>query len=792
MAEPEPVFDPSKPYKTLSGSFDPSKPFKRAEAEKLPPAEPAFGDELVRGAAAPATGVAQLLKETTGIGTPTAQAKGEGVKTEPKARVSTDDMSPGYLLGSMIGPAGAAGAAAKNAPRIITPMMRAVTAGGIGGMLQPTPEGQTGREFWETKKWQSGTGLALGFGLSVGGKVASKGVKAIGRYLARKNPEFMENEAVAAILNRIENGSKYGAPTAKDMMELMRAANEKGKPMTIMDFAERSLYSLGGRVMRTPGPGQDMGEMFLKMRDKGAPDRLARDVDKYVFSGPTMHMTTEALLRSREAAASPLYEQADALQGIWSPRLDEFFKNGDIAKGMARGYHIERNLALAENRPFNPTQMGVDLDAEGNIQIQRVPNMYVLDMAKKGLDAMIQGDRDASKFGRLSAMGRSWAALRDSYVKELESLDKSGVYKKARETWSGHSASLDAMSRGSHALDPSVKPEENIDFVKGLTEGDKEFARLGLADKVLEKLQRAGLNSDESRSLIRNEWSKKQMEPFFKSEKDFNEFIDSVEKEQMMHYSKSRLLTGSQSIEKLAEDVSAVNVGVRAMSAAKIAKAVVVDGNPLRAVGEMWRLYRDIGNKPDPRFTEEIAKILFSPDLANTDIGRRIAAGDVSFVNPAAGAARATQDVVAPALAGGAGAADTGGEVSRENPGKRSEAQPSETEGRFQTAAAGTPKVVYTDKPPKQNEPANLNNPMDPSLKEFMDRFGKRSESAPNDSYQIAEDDVIDPADPNFQIRLNQLLYDRNLSRKNGVDVNGPEYEPYNAKIRLMRSLLRG
>ena len=45
--------------------------------------------------------------------------------------------------------------------------------------------------------------------------------------------------------------------------------------------------------------------------------------------------------------------------------------------------------------------------------------------------------------------------------------------------------------------------------------------------------------------------------------------------------------------------------------------------------------------------------------------------------------------------------------------------------GAFKTAAAGTPKVIYTDKPPKQDEPANMNAPMDPSLKEFMDKFEK-------------------------------------------------------------------
>jgi hypothetical protein len=211
------------------------------------------------------------------------------------------------------------------------------------------------------------------------------------------------------------------------------------------------------------------------------------------------------------------------------------------------------------------------------------------------------------------------------------------------------------MRGGAGALNPSVSPEENADFVKSLTENDRQFALLGLADKMLERLRKSGLNSDESKALVNNEWVKRQMRPFFKDEKDFNGFIESVANERQMHATKTGLMGGSQTAEKTAEDVSDVNAGVRAMSAAKIGMSVV-QGRVFHSVGEMWRLYRDVSQKPDPKLGEALAKILFAPDITETEIGRRLAAGDTNFANPLARGAGAIQDVAAPAIAAGVGA----------------------------------------------------------------------------------------------------------------------------------------
>src|SRR5208337_1276946 len=78
--------------------------FGKGEAEALPPSEPSFGEEVLKGATDPVRGTAQLLKNATGIGSATAQPGGEGVQKEKKVQGSadSDEMTAGRMLGGFI------------------------------------------------------------------------------------------------------------------------------------------------------------------------------------------------------------------------------------------------------------------------------------------------------------------------------------------------------------------------------------------------------------------------------------------------------------------------------------------------------------------------------------------------------------------------------------------------------------------------------------------------------------------------------------------------------------------
>ena len=255
--------------------------------------------------------------------------------------------------------------------------------------------------------------------------------------------------------------------------------------------------------------------------------------------------------------------------------------------------------------------------------------MRVLDMAKQGLDAMIAEARDPVT-GRPTAMGVALKGVKNAYVAELDGLDKTGVYKKAREAWAGKSASMDAVRDGNGVFTNSA--DENKAMVKNATASQREFMLVGMADKLVERLSAAGLNSDKSRALIRTPAMMEKMQPFFKTPEDFEKFVGAVMSEQQMAGSRNTILKGSQTAERLKEDSSPDSIAKMASIGLKLAQ-----GRILGVIGEMWRMRQDVSKTPDPALDRHIAELLFSPDVAQTEIGQRLIKGPQAIPNPMAG-----------------------------------------------------------------------------------------------------------------------------------------------------------
>lgn len=532
----------------------------------------------------------------------------------------------------------------------------AVVGGAGGAMVQPT----TDTENFGSEKLKSGVeGGVLGGAIGVGFKAAGAGVRALGSYLAREYPENVMTQAVQKILKRMGQDQAGGGPTATQAIDLINEANQIGpgashKPLTLADVGGENVKALAGNVARQPGEGRNVVRGFLEERDQGAGPRIQADIDQYIHGGPSMHHTTQALVESRSAEARPLWQQVRAMQGVWSPRLQEFVDDPSIRAGMARGYEIERLESLAENRPFNPTQMGVDLDNEGNIRIVQAPNMRVLHMGKMGLDAMIADERNEMT-GRLSQRGVALDRVRRAYLQEIDSLDQTGIYRQARAAWEGPSASMDAVRAGRAAFTSS--PEEIAAEFNAMTPANQEFYRIGVADNIRERLMKTGVSGDEAKSIIKSPWMREQMRPIFRSDADFNGFVDAVTREGNMFRTNVETLGGPATARRIAEDTSSENsMAGHGMHLAE----QTATGSWLGAAKTAVRMWRDRQDaRGNPRLNEQIARILFqTPIDPASEVGQRLTG---QFTGPTGvnrlGAAADTVGSAGSPLAVGAGSA---------------------------------------------------------------------------------------------------------------------------------------
>jgi hypothetical protein len=524
------------------------------------------------------------------------------------ARFAGNILSPINYIGGLVGPEVKAGMSMLE--KGVVAAERGEIAGATAGAMQPaTQKGGYGHE----KAMQIGEGAVAGGLLSGAMAGAGAGVNKLGEFVARNYPDNVLSTAVQAVLKRISQDQKSGGPTAAQAIQLLNAAKEgpwgpkpDAKPLGLIDVTGEATQGLGGRVARQPGEGRNRARSFLEKRDEKADERLSRDIATRIFGGPTMHQASEALLQARSAVARPLYQDAHALQGIWSPRLEQFLQDPVIKAGLARGYNIERQWALAEDRAITSHQLGVELDTEGNIKMLDKPNMLLLDMGKQGLDAMIA---DARVNGRLTKEGVALSKVRDAYVKTIDDLDTTGAYKKARAAWAGYSQSLDSIELGRNVL--KLSPEENAAEIAKLSEPNKEFYRLGVADMLKERLLKAGLDGDEAKALIKNKWMREQLRPAFRSGEDFDQFVDAVTQERGMFKTKGKILGGPATAERLAEDTAPLE------AAASMGKAVKQAANKqlFDAAKTTFQLLHDMAIKPNEELNGKIAEILFTSDL---------------------------------------------------------------------------------------------------------------------------------------------------------------------------------
>ena len=368
---------------------------------------------------------------------------------------------------------------------------------------------------------------------------------------------------------------------------------------TKLTQAQARSAQAGNNVYANAGANQDLQVAQSELR---AAQKAAAD------AGHAKQMTLDRLHQAQDDIAS------GKPGAVWSPFIQQIMDDPITKGGIARGLELERLDALHNRTRFDPTEYAITgVDEAGNPIVGKVPNMRLLDAAKKGLDAIIGEERGPD--GRLSMRGRAVDAVRRDLLTELDTINPD--YAKARAVWSGPSASIDAANWGrsvARALGidrHGFSDEEIADYARGLNPNDMEFARYGLADGLLAKIKTSGFGGDEAKRIIRSEWSKGQLKPFFKTEKDYDNFVESVGIERGMFDVRQEVMKGSQTAARGAEDEQ--DIGKAGMSAAHGA-AQMLHGNWIGAARSAYQTMKDLGFRNDKELNDNIAKIL-------TDIG---------------------------------------------------------------------------------------------------------------------------------------------------------------------------
>lgn len=428
--------------------------------------------------------------------------------------------------------------------------------------------------------------------------LASQGVERANLSTARTAAKNT-NKAVAKVNQRMADDGL----TPADVIAAQREAMASGDKVTLMDLGDKNVRGLAGAVHRAPGPAGKEIQSFLEGRDTAASTALTKDVGG-LAKGSTYH-TVKDLTDARSKASGPAYKEAENIGPVHSERLDQFLAQPEVQEGLRRGLKLERQTAIAENRPFVDSDYGVVGYKDGNWDMPifgKVPTMKQLIVANEGLSAKVGEMVD--QFGRLTKDGLAMKKFRDAYLGELDRLNPK--YAKARQEWSGHSQSMEAVREGKQHFSKTESNEQIKAEFDALSPGDKDFYRMGAAEAKVDALERAPDASDKSKRVINSERDRKRFRILFGSDAEADRFIESVARKRKAFETKTDVIRGSQTAGRQIEDADHAPLGLHAAHGATQA----LGGNWLGAAKTLYNVKRDLGLRNNPGMNSEIARLL--------------------------------------------------------------------------------------------------------------------------------------------------------------------------------------
>lgn len=349
--------------------------------------------------------------------------------------------------------------------------------------------------------------------------------------------------AAGAVGRRL--GLTSGAPDAERILlrdlgrdgvtpdELLRRTQESaaaGRPEVLADLAGENVRGTAAAIARAPGQGRQAAAELVEARGGAAQGgRLAQEV-RTAISGDDFRETVTDLTRRRAVSAAPLYDRAYAVNLPDDPRLGTFLSDPDVLAGVKRGLDLARREALADPNglPLDPASLGVSIAADGSISLRGGASTRLFDIAKRGMDAMIDAATDGAE-------RRSLRQVRNAMVARLDELNP--AYAQARAAYAGPSASLNALEMGRRLLRDGVDAsEETARDIARLSPGEREFFRTGVARAVMDRVNSAADGAEQTRlrQVFGTPQVRERLRAAFDSDEDFARFRTALDAETRM------------------------------------------------------------------------------------------------------------------------------------------------------------------------------------------------------------------------------------------------------------------
>ena len=433
-----------------------------------------------------------------------------------------------------------------------------------------------------------------------------------------------EADITNAAIDKINRKAKADKVTAEDVMKAQTRALEEGDTLSLAQLNKPNLTNLAGTMYRRGGEvAKQTIAQALDDAKKGATNVLTGAIGK-LKSGSSF-LTIDALQKAQSAAARPLWEKAMEVPSSLAteigkdPTIREIMKDPDFRRGMQRGIVIAKKRMLGEGKPWDDAvdrKFGV-VRWEGEVPItEEIPTMQQLDAGRRGLDALINEQVHPlghPRSGKLTDMGAANKMVRDRLVTRLDQLNPD--YRPARNAWADSSSSITAIRDGAGHFSNPDSNEQILHEFSELSDGDKEFYRLGAAEAKVDALERAPRGADPAKRVANSIRDDKRWQMLFPSKKDADKFLDTVQRKRDAFDADTRIRGNSLTAERMGADADEGADNIETMLRLAGAAGKAKTGNLLGLARDVKQWANEIAETRQTPVNNAIARILATPNL---------------------------------------------------------------------------------------------------------------------------------------------------------------------------------
>lgn len=386
------------------------------------------------------------------------------------------------------------------------------------------------------------------------------------------------------------------------------AGHSRGSPMSLSDVGENT-RELAASMGRHRGESRSVVRTVAGNRQEQQMERISAAVSRDL--GPTANIRElgdELMLRAKDEAG-PLYREAFEAPGAGAvePKLKGLLGRPSTKRAMVRA----RRIAEEEGR--DPTSLGFDLNAQGEVILTRAPSWETLHYIKTGLDDVIEGYRDKVT-GRLvlDAEGRLINATKNALLGVMDGANP--AYKAARAAYAGQASMRDALELGAGAL--SRSPDDVAANIKTLGPAEMEMYRLGLRKSIVDLIGKKGDYADKVNALIGTPKARAVLKKVLGGEANYDRFIATLQDERAMGLTYKAVHGNSATAGRMAfdETTSGENIAKHVFDVSSAAKTGGLVGATVRTGEKIAEAGRFGAGAAGDRARTDVARLLSESD----------------------------------------------------------------------------------------------------------------------------------------------------------------------------------